>query len=263
MTGGRWSAVAALVLATLGYLGLIFATRALDPAAAGWIGRMDLWTAQLFFGLRSPALVGFFSTVTAFGYWGVVVLLAVAATALMLLYRRGLYVPGLWLGLIGNQITVTLLKTIFGRARPAFGVYHESSAAFPSGHSAVSVMLFGYFTFLLLRESPAPRFLVALAGLVVILLVGGSRLYLVEHYLSDVLSGYLIGSVWLVLAIALTRTRAAKMPPAVALPVWPWRGIAVLTLVAATLVALWFAAGRYERHLVLLPPPASSDTAAP
>ena len=41
-----------------------------------------------------------------------------------------------------------------------------------------------------------------LLAVIVAALIGGSRIYLVEHYVSDVLNGYLVGALWLTLGIA-------------------------------------------------------------
>ena len=43
------------------------------------------------------------------------------------------------------------------------------------------------------------------AGGMVMLLIGFSRLYLGVHYLSDVWSGYLIGTLWLLIGISFSK----------------------------------------------------------
>lgn len=259
------TAATLLVVAAVGYFLLIYAARALAPAGPEPIGSMDLWTAELILHLRNPALTDFFTFVTAFGYWGVVFLLAGAASAIMLLYRRTRYVPGLWLGLIGNQTTVSLLKTLFDRPRPAFAIYREDSAAFPSGHSAASVVVFGLLTYVLIRERVRPRIVTGALGVVVIALIGLSRLYLLEHYLSEVLSGYLVGAVWLALAICVTEWRNPELDHGEIRQVGPWRRFAPVAVVVCTGMAVWFVAESYQRGLILTGTPVSgaSPTSAP
>jgi undecaprenyl-diphosphatase len=248
------SAAGLLVLAAAGYFLLLFVKQASTPVGPGPIGQMDLWTAELLLYLRNPALVHFFTFVTAFGYWGVVFLLAGTASVTMWLYRRTHYVPGLWFGLIGNQTTVSLLKTLFDRPRPEFAIYREDSAAFPSGHSAASVVVFGFLTYVLIRERVGPRIVSGVMGLLLIILVGLSRLYLLEHYLSEVLSGYLVGAVWLVLAICVTELRSPEFFDGEIRQVPPWRRFALVAVVACTGMAVWLVAESYQRGLILTDP---------
>jgi membrane-associated phospholipid phosphatase len=174
-------------------------------------------------------------------------------------------VPALWLGLIGNQTTVFLLKALFQRPRPEFAVYHESTAAFPSGHSAASVVVFGYLTFVLIREKVVPRIVAGIAGLLIIVMVGLSRLYLLEHYLSEVISGYLVGAVWLVLAICVTEWRISKFDDGEIRQVEPWRRYALVAVLVGTGMAVWFVAGSYQRGLTFTDIPLSraSRTSTP
>lgn len=106
----------------------------------------------------------------------------------------------------GTSVTVYLLKHIFNRARPPLidAFYPEIGSSFPSYHAAAAVALYGFFLYTIWKhdkhalKKPFMIFLFAL-----IALVGISRLYLGVHYFSDVLVGYLVGFVWLLLSIKL------------------------------------------------------------
>ena len=93
------------------------------------------------------------------------------------------------------------LKDLFARARPqAFFDYYRTpkSFSFPSGHALFAVCFFGGLAVLLshrLRGRPA-RILVWAVALVLILLIGVSRVYLGVHYPTDVLGGFAVGTVW-------------------------------------------------------------------
>ena len=254
MTKARVIGVCLLGLSVSGFFWLAHATQAMVPANAGSIGQLDLWIAQLFLAMRNTRLVQFFSFVTAFGYWGVVFLLAASASAIMGLYRRTRYVPGLWLGLIDNQTTVFILKTLLDRPRPEFSFYRENSAAFPSGHSAASVMVFGFLSYVLIRERIGSRTVSAAMGLLIIVMVGLSRLYLLEHYLSEVLSGYLVGAAWLVLAICVSEWRRAKGERSDTRDIWPWRRFTLFAVIAVTGIAVWLVSASYQRGLQVADP---------
>lgn len=109
--------------------------------------------------------------------------------------------PGLrflLLSLGGGMLLNVLLKLAFARSRPAFDdpVVSLASFSFPSGHAAGSTLLYGTLTVLLARQGRwQGRAL--WAGMVMVVLVGLSRIYLGAHYPSDVLAGVSVGLVWI------------------------------------------------------------------
>jgi len=217
------------------YFLFLYAGSTLDFVTQGQIVAVDARVASLLSAFRDPVLVRFFTLVTAFGYWKVIATLGIAVSILMWLLKRPHYLPGLWLTVIGNQLTVTLLKHIFARPRPEMAVYAESSYSFPSGHSAASIAFFGFLTYVLIRERVGPIVVSFLVGATLVFLIGLSRIYLVEHYLSDVLNGYLVGVLWVLLGIWLAEwlhTRKKWNPQTAILP---WQKV---TSTAAVLIAV-------------------------
>jgi len=105
---------------------------------------------------------------------------------------------------VGGSLTfVFILKNIFQKARPmAEAIYLESSYSFPSGHATIAMALYGFILYILWRhdkhhlKNPLIIFLTIL-----IPLIGLSRLYLGVHYLSDVLVGYAIGFIWILISL--------------------------------------------------------------
>ena len=97
-----------------------------------------------------------------------------------------------------------LVKVIIRRPRPTgdlvdvFAVLQSYS--FPSGHVMFYVSFFGFIWFLaytLLKRSLIRSLILGFVGML-ILLVGLSRIYLGQHWASDVLGAYLLGSLILV-----------------------------------------------------------------
>ncbi|MDP2779749.1 phosphatase PAP2 family protein, partial [Devosia sp.] len=131
-------------------------------------------------------------------------------------------------------------KNIFARPRPEMAVYAESSFSFPSGHSAASVAFFGFLTYVLIRERIGPFFVSFLIGATLVFLIGLSRIYLVEHYLSDVLNGYLVGALWALLGIWLAEWLNTRRGRSGQTSVLPWQRVASIGVVVIALVAVGF-----------------------
>lgn len=81
----------------------------------------------------------------------------------------------------------------------------------------------------------------------IVILVGLSRLVLGEHYLSDVLSGYLVGAAWVVLGMCLTELRDGSGPSTGATKAR--RRLAVYAVVFCTSIALYFTVETYVGSL--------------
>jgi undecaprenyl-diphosphatase len=131
----------------------------------------------------------------------------VMAVGLLLLVRRQRLLALVWLfAVAGGGLLDAGLKLVFQRERPPFrdhGIL-ETTASFPSGHSMGSVIAYGllaYFLALVMPRGWTRRAIIA--GLVlVVLLIGCSRVCLGAHYFSDVLGGFLVGTAWLAACIS-------------------------------------------------------------
>lgn len=178
-----------------------------DFVRAGDGVTLDDRLAGLLYTLRDPRLISAFGWITQFGGWRVIAVLLIGVSAALVALRRLELLAGLWLAVVGDQITVALLKSVFGRERSLLGYFSETSGSFPSGHAASSVAGWGMLFYLAWRTRLLPPLTAAIAAVTAAFLIGLSRLYLVEHYLSDVINGYLIGALWLTVGIALCEWR--------------------------------------------------------
>lgn len=105
------------------------------------------------------------------------------------------------------------MKEVVGRMRPdeMLRAVLETGYSFPSLHAAAAMALYGFFLWMLLTRTPGRSGRAVLAALLifVILVIGGSRVYLGVHYPSDVLGGFALGAVFVWLGVAIAR-RLAK-----------------------------------------------------
>jgi len=195
-----------LVLGTLGVVAFLALSRAVfDQGAASFDEAAFRW-AQRLLGAERQQWV---EAITFLASRNFIVAAALGLIAYFLLLRRHrwytLVVPVVALGGISLNL---LLKNFYHRSRPLLPLTSASGLSYPSGHAMISVTFYGLLIYLVhkhIRRNAVLRgFLMALlTGL--ILLIGLTRVYLRVHYATDVIAGFVAGSVWLLVAIPLLR----------------------------------------------------------
>ncbi len=182
-----------------------------DPIVA-----VDHSLAQVIATLRTADVVQVFIWITELGMWQVIVPFTLVTATVLWLTQRPWLMAGLLTSVSGSIVFTTLGKLAFHRPRPIEAVLIEHSYSFPSGHATIAVAFYGFLGYLLIRDSDTWRQRVnwLFATLVLVLLIGLSRLILGAHYLSDVWSGYLVGALWLIIGISLNEWLASlgKIP---------------------------------------------------
>lgn len=97
-----------------------------------------------------------------------------------------------------------LLKYLFQRKRPLSPLLKAAKGlSFPSGHAIMSVTFYGLVLYILLHtiDKSWLKYLLTILLVLLILLIGYSRVYLRVHYASDVLAGFIIGMLWLAISL--------------------------------------------------------------
>ena len=103
-----------------------------------------------------------------------------------------------------------LVKIPVGRHRPDPSLIHVANPnldggkmSFTAGHVESDVAILGFLMYLILRNRDRPwwqNVLLIIFG-IQIALIGLSRIYIGEHWFSDVVGGYLLGAIWLIVTI--------------------------------------------------------------
>lgn len=109
---------------------------------------------------------------------------------------------------ISNTVMMLLLKKIFQRPRPLDPLLGPARGlSYPSGHSMMSFSFYGLMIFLVWKyvEDPAAKRLLIGILFLLILSIGFSRIYLRVHYASDVVAGFAMGVMCLVLSLWILR----------------------------------------------------------
>jgi membrane-associated phospholipid phosphatase len=206
----RWPAVGVL----LAVVGLAALTE--QVVTAGPLTEVDARVKELVLahhnGVLDAALQGL-STVAA----SAVVAPALAVLVLALAVARRSWQPVLLGAVALGSLGVLVLagKALLGRAGPDRGpdVLHVGGASFPSGHAAIAVLAPSVAVLLLVRTGK--RFRWWCGVLLYALAVGVARVYVNEHWTSDVLAGWLVG---LLLLVPVRRLAAVSCPTTVSGP---------------------------------------------
>jgi undecaprenyl-diphosphatase len=198
--------IAALAL-LVAYLALGFAVTYLP---LGVFDRSELWFAG-----KGVAAATFFTRAGGFMVYATLCTL----TLLFGTIRRG------WFGraivivatLLAAWLSSDLFKSLFGRARPeAWFAIHETSFGYASGHATLSLAFYGLWAYVVWRALPpsALRSAIVIGLGLWVAAIGWSRLALGAHYPTDLLGGYLLGAVWLLLAMGVVDRLTGRLPAA-------------------------------------------------
>ena len=172
---------------------------------------IDLVITRAIQSIRFPFFTPLMSAVSWAGFSPQVVI--ITALIILLIFGLGLQweaVMALVAAVFSTSINV-LVKDLVQRPRPTAGMVNVidtlKSYSFPSGHVMYYLGFLGFIGFLvfsLLKPSVKRSLILVLIGIPVAL-IGISRIYLGEHWASDVLGSYLLGSLTLVATIQFYR----------------------------------------------------------
>ncbi|MEQ1948382.1 MAG: phosphatase PAP2 family protein [Bryobacteraceae bacterium] len=156
---------------------------------------------------RTPWLTVAAVDVTALGSVTLVVLLSLFALMVLLVLRDWRDAMQLVAASAGSGILTSITKNFIERMRPAEAqqLVTVSGFSYPSGHSVSTAALYLTIAIIAVRHvrRPGARAAIVLAAVLVVLLVGASRVYLGVHYATDVVSGVSLGVAWALLLAAL------------------------------------------------------------
>lgn len=116
-------------------------------------------------------------------------------------HEYALKIPVIALSSLGLMF---LLKYFFSRSRPADPLLKKvSGLSYPSGHALMSVTFYGLLIHIVWHNISDffLKWVLIFILLMLIQLIGFSRIYLRVHYATDVLAGYAIGLLWLLICL--------------------------------------------------------------
>lgn len=158
---------------------------------------------------RSPKLTSAAILFTQLGgAWSTLSLTAIAG---LLLWWRGARGRALALTLTvaGGRLAADGLKLFYERPRPAIDLHPvlTNSSSYPSGHAANSMVSF--VALALFAAPPRHRNYAVAVAIGLSVLVGMTRPFLGVHWPSDMIGGWTLGAIVLIVAFATARNRLA------------------------------------------------------
>jgi PAP2 superfamily len=183
------------------FAGVVLAGDLVLHAGHGWVDRhVDLRFEHAMWPF-DETLSHVARAITVFGSQLAGVAGAVALAVVMFLRRRALTVAPLLI-YAGANLIVAFGKLSVRRLGPwqreAHGI---TTYAFPSGHATASAALFVGAALLLTVAAPRRRRAALSIAVLAALAVAWSRLQLDVHWLTDVLAGFALGTIWPVLVV--------------------------------------------------------------
>lgn len=218
--GREWLVVYAIAVAAVLALAILVHSAGILPG--------DVGIARELQENRSPLVFVSMVAISWLGYEPQVTIIFVFALAGLWLLRLRLEAMFLLLSELGDLLA-EVVKIVVARARPSAHlvdvVTHLSSYSFPSGHTVHYTVFYGFLGFVIVTNFRAHWVrqvcLAVCVGLIV--LVGPSRVYLGEHWPTDVLAGYLIGGLFLVPLIVAYLWAKEHVVVTIDWPFFAWR----------------------------------------
>lgn len=115
--------------------------------------------------------------------------------------------------IVGTTLN-NVIKFVFARTRPDINpLVIETSYSFPSGHSMMSMILYGYLIYLIYNylENKKIKWIFISVLSILIFCIGFTRIYLGVHYVSDVIGGFVLGIAYLIVFIQVSKKIMKKI----------------------------------------------------
>ena len=166
------------------------------------ISSFDISIYNVIMSLKSDFMTFIMKAITRFGDAETLILIAI----ICLIFIKNKKIGGsIAINLASVGLMNYILKKIIQRPRPPleFRMVEESSFSFPSGHAMASMAFYGLIIYFINKNMKNEKLkkIISISLSILIFLIGISRIYLGVHYASDVIAGFAISIVYLVLYI--------------------------------------------------------------
>jgi len=176
-----------------------------------FLNNFDKQASAQFLVHRSDLGIKFFEFISFFGNWQFLLPAVLVIILILFFKKQKKFIAPFFLVVVVAEAITFFGKLYFGRPRPLLAVLHETDPSFPSGHATIAVAFYGYLAYLIIKLFPErSKYLIIILSILIIILIGFSRLYLGVHYVSDVVAGYLVGLLALSVGIIFSNRKINK-----------------------------------------------------
>jgi undecaprenyl-diphosphatase len=162
---------------------------------------IDSDIARWAYTLRNSGLTDFMINLTNLADVIGVIVILITSALFFYIKKNNKYSVILAISTLINYGMVYFIKIIIHRNRPSseIALVTETSYSFPSGHSIMAIAFFGLLLYFLIGyiRNKSIKMLTIFFGIIFIIAIGFSRVYLGVHWPSDVLASYTIGLIYL------------------------------------------------------------------
>jgi len=151
--------------------------------------------------IQSPFMTKFMTFITKFADAVVIVILSIVVGLIILKTHNFNLFKSYALNMGISNLLAQLLKRIVKRTRPnVLKLVEETGYSFPSGHTVGAMTFYGFLIIIILNCLKGSLKLILVSILVILIfLIGFSRIYLGVHYFSDVLGSILLSSIFIII----------------------------------------------------------------
>lgn len=151
---------------------------------------------KLVIGFKGEILTNIFKIITFLCSVKFMVSICIVLGITAIIKKKKIYGFPIFIIVISSVVN-SILKYIIRRERPdkINWLINESNFSFPSGHSMMAVLFYGFLGYIIYKSKINNIFKYILLFIIsiLILMIGISRVYLGVHYFSDIIGGFLWG----------------------------------------------------------------------
>ena len=156
----------------------------------GYLINLDSFIYDLIIKLKCPFFTNVFKVISfLFSTYAVIFY----CILILIFLRDKKYSYFICLTMIGEVLLNNIIKIIFKRPRPNnLALVIENTYSFPSGHTMAACIITYLIGNYIAKQYPTKKYLITSLEIIIILLVGISRIYLGVHYFTDIIGAILI-----------------------------------------------------------------------
>lgn len=164
----------------------------------GYTKSVDNDLYQFIMKMKTNQVTDFFKAITKLGNLSELIIMSLIFL-IIVRDEKGIMVI---INIINVQLLNVIVKWIVKRNRPTgLRLIEESYYSYPSGHAMLTFIIYGFLIYLIYKRMHTKllKWIFIIMVILIIMMIGISRIYLGVHYFSDIIGGYLLSLIYLMI----------------------------------------------------------------